>query len=225
MNGIEINWVLIVVIAVLLVYGIRGKNDGFIRTVFGMFSLMAALLIAAAIGPHLSSTIKESESVLPYITEKLEDNERKDHKQEPIQALSIPDVLKEFLELNNTSEKYEELAVDQVEEYIHKQVAIWMINALSFIIVFIITWVILWYLCMTLNIISKLPVLNGLNKTAGVLVGILRGFIVIWMWCIILTIFSGSEFGQAIFLNINSSPFLSLIYNNNLLLQIGNILM
>lgn len=225
MNGIEINWVLIVVIAVLLVYGIRGKNDGFIRTVFGMFSLMAALLTAAAIGPHLSSTIKESESVLPYITEKLEDNERKDHKQEPIQALSIPDVLKEFLELNNTSEKYEELAVDQVEEYIHKQVAIWMINALSFIIVFIITWVILWYLCMTLNIISKLPVLNGLNKTAGVLVGILRGFIVIWMWCIILTIFSGSEFGQAIFFNINSSPFLSLIYNNNLLLQIGNILM
>lgn len=225
MNGIEINWVLIVVIAVLLVYGIRGKNDGFIRTVFGMFSLMAALLTAAAIGPHLSSAIKESESVLPYITEKLEDNERKDHKQEPIQALSIPDVLKEFLELNNTSEKYEELAVDQVEEYIHKQVAIWMINALSFIIVFIITWVILWYLCMTLNIISKLPVLNGLNKTAGVLVGILRGFIVIWMWCIILTIFSGSEFGQAIFLNINSSPFLSLIYNNNLLLQIGNILM
>lgn len=225
MNGIEINWVLIVVIAVLLVYGIRGKNDGFIRTVFGMFSLMAALLTAAAIGPHLSSAIKESESVLPYITEKLEDNERKDHKQEPIQALSIPDVLKEFLELNNTSEKYEELAVDQVEEYIHKQVAIWMINALSFIIVFIITWVILWYLCMTLNIISKLPVLNGLNKTAGVLAGILRGFIVIWMWCIILTIFSGSEFGQAIFLNINSSPFLSLIYNNNLLLQIGNILM
>lgn len=225
MNGIEINWVLIVVIAVLLVYGIRGKNDGFIRTVFGMFSLMAALLTAAAIGPHLSSAIKESESVLPYITEKLEDNERKDHKQEPIQALSIPDVLKEFLELNNTSEKYEELAVDQVEEYIHKQVAIWMINALSFIIVFIITWVILWYLCMTLNIISKLPVLNGLNKTAGVLVGILRGFIVIWMWCIILTIFSGSVFGQAIFLNINSSPFLSLIYNNNLLLQIGNILM
>lgn len=225
MNGIEINWVLIVVIAVLLLYGIRGKNDGFIRTVFGMFSLMAALLTAAAIGPHLSSAIKESESVLPYITEKLEDNERKDHKQEPIQALSIPDVLKEFLELNNTSEKYEELAVDQVEEYIHKQVAIWMINALSFIIVFIITWVILWYLCMTLNIISKLPVLNGLNKTAGVLAGILRGFIVIWMWCIILTIFSGSEFGQAIFLNINSSPFLSLIYNNNLLLQIGNILM
>lgn len=224
MNYLEINWVLIAVIGVFVIYGVKGKNDGFIKTVFGMFSLIIALVAGTFLGPHLSTAIKESETVLPYIAEKLETTKERDKKEEGIKAQDLPEILKDFLENNNNEERFKELAAKDIEDYIHKQMAIWVINALSFILVFIVTWIVLWYLCMTLNIISKLPVLNGLNKTAGILVGILRGFIVIWMWCIILTIFSGSDFGKAVFGYINSSTFLSMIYNNNLLLQIGNIL-
>lgn len=224
MNYLEINWVLIAVIGILVIYGVKGKNDGFIKTVFGMFSLIIALVAGTFLGPHLSTAIKESETVLPYITEKLEATKEQDKKEKGIKAQDLPEILKDFLENNNNEKRFKELEAKDIEDYVHKQMAIWVINALSFILVFIITWIVLWYLCMTLNIISKLPVLNGLNKTAGILVGILRGFIVIWMWCIILTIFSGSDFGKAVFGYINSSTFLSMIYNNNLLLQIGNIL-
>lgn len=224
MNYLEINWVLIAVIGILVIYGVKGKNDGFIKTVFGMFSLIIALVAGTFLGPHLSTAIKESETVLPYITEKLETTKEQDKKEKGIKAQDLPEILKDFLENNNNEKRFKELEAKDIEDYVHKQMAIWVINALSFILVFIITWIVLWYLCMTLNIISKLPVLNGLNKTAGILVGILRGFIVIWMWCIILTIFSGSDFGKAVFGYINSSTFLSMIYNNNLLLQIGNIL-
>ena len=70
----------------------------------------------------------------------------------------------------------------------------------------------------TLDIISKLPLINGLNKTAGLFVGFIHGIVMVWVGCIILTALSSTKFGESLFILINESPILSSIYNNNLLL-------
>jgi len=210
----EINWVLVLVIGTLIVYGLRGKKEGFIRTVFGMLSFIIALAAASAIGPTMSDAIKSNEKVMPYVTQKVE-----------TESLTLPDILKESLKNHNTVEDYKKLAVKKTQDYVKVQVANWIVNAVSFVLVFLIVFVVLWYLCHTLDIISKLPILNGLNKTAGILVGVLRGFITIWMWCIVLTIFSTTQLGQNIISCINKNEFLGLIYNNNLLFQIGKIIL
>ena len=214
MNTNEINWVLVVVIGTLIVYGLRGKKEGFIRTIFGMVSFIIALAAASYLGPSFSKAIKTNEKVVPYVTQKVETD-----------SLSLPDILKTSLKNHNAIEDYKNYAVEKTEDYIKIKMANWIVNALSFVIVFVIAFVFLWYLCHTLDIISKLPILNGLNKTAGIIAGVLRGFITIWMWCIVLTIFSASHIGQIIFSYINKSEFLSLINNNNLLLEIGKFIL
>jgi len=210
----EINWVLVLVIGTLIVYGLRGRKEGFIRTVFGMLSFIIALAAASAIGPTMSDAIKSNEKVVPYVTQKVE-----------TKSITLPDILKESLKNHNTAQDYKELAVKKTQDYVKVQMANWIVNAVSFVLVFLIVFVVLWYLCYTLDIISKLPILNGLNKTAGILVGVLRGFITIWMWCIVLTIFSTTPLGQIIISCINKNEFLGLIYNNNLLFQIGKIIL
>lgn len=210
----EINWVLVIVIGTLVIYGARGHREGFIRTVFGMFSFMIALAAGSMIGPALSDAIKSNEKILPYITQSVDEDE-----------LTLPELLKDALNKHNTKKDLKEMAVEHAQDYVKVQVANWVINALSFVIIFIIAFILLWYLCHTLNIISKLPILNGLNKTAGILVGVLRGFITIWMWCIVLTVFSTTHICQVIFTYINESELLSLIYNNNLLFEIGKIIL
>ncbi|MDK2809052.1 MAG: hypothetical protein PWP24_1789 [Clostridiales bacterium] len=209
-----INWVFVIVILTLLSYAYRGKREGFIRTVFGMFSFILALLAASVLGPGVSTVIKSNEKIIPYLSQKVEGD-----------SLTLPDIIKASLDKNQTSESFTKLAVEKSEDYIKAQLANWMVNAVAYIVVFVLVLILLWYLSHTLNIISKLPVINGLNKTAGFFVGILRGFVTIWMWCIVLMIFGTSHWGQIIFTNINDNAFLSLLYNNNLLLEFGKIML
>lgn len=210
----EINWVLVFVGLTLIAYALRGKKEGFIRTVFGMFSFILALSVAAVAGPAVNKAVKSNEKVMPYVTAQVETKD-----------LNLPQVLKKSLESDDKAEYYKELAAGAAEDYIKLKVANWVINALCFILIFALTFAVLSYACHALNIISKLPILNGLNKTAGILAGVLRGFITIWMWCIVLTIFAATQIGQVVFEQINHSEFLSLVYNNNLLLEIGKILL
>ncbi|MFA9465154.1 MAG: CvpA family protein [Velocimicrobium sp.] len=214
MNINQINWVLVLVIGTLIVYGIRGKREGLVRTVFGMLSFVIALGVASILSPTVSEAIKSNDRVIPYVTQKVE-----------TKNLTLPEILKESLTNHNTVKNLKDLAIGKSEDYVRVQLANWIVNAISFVLILLIAFVILWYICHILDIISKLPILNGLNKTAGMLVGVLRGFITIWMWCIVLMIFSTSHIGQIVFGYINESEFLSIIYNNNLLFQFGKIIL
>lgn len=216
MNIAYINWVLVAVIVVLAVYGIKGYREGLIRTVFGMFSFIIALTAASFIGPHMSKTIKSNEKMIPYLTNKQELGQ---------EELKLPELLKQTLEKNNTEKKWKEYAVKKAEDYIRIQIANWIVNAICFAIIFFGVFLILKYICHVLDLISRLPLINGLNKSSGFLVGILRGFIVLWFWGIVLTIFSATAFGQMIYSYINESKFLSSLYNNNLLFEVGKILL
>ena len=71
-----------------------------------------------------------------------------------------------------------------------------------------------------LDMLSRIPVINGLNKIGGFIFGLFNGAIYLWLACIIVTIFSTTQWGQYIFQQINDSVILSFIYNNNYLLQL-----
>lgn len=70
-----------------------------------------------------------------------------------------------------------------------------------------------------MDLFSRIPVLNGLNKIGGFIFGLFNGAVYLWIACIIITIFAGTGWGQEIFAQINDSVILSYIYNNNYLLS------
>ena len=69
-----------------------------------------------------------------------------------------------------------------------------------------------------LDMLSRIPVVHGLNKAGGFVFGLLNGVVYLWIAFIIVTIFSTTSWGQYIFAQINDSVILSFIYNNNYLL-------
>ena len=73
-----------------------------------------------------------------------------------------------------------------------------------------------------LNLLSRLPVIHTMNKMGGLLVGLLKGMIILWILCIIITILSGTEMGGYLFAQINESPFLRYIYDNNYIMMFIN---
>ncbi|WP_310602234.1 CvpA family protein [Anaerosporobacter sp.] len=224
------NWLVIAVAAVLVVFALKGRKVGFIKTIFSIFSIVIAIVVSSAVSPYISKTLRANEKFYNYIYERVDDvvNLKVEDKKkatvaeqtEAINGLSLPESIKKnLLENKNNSEVYKALQVDTFKEYVNGYITMLAINAIGFIITYIVVTILLFIICAALNIISKLPIINGLNKTAGLLVGLFEGLLIVWMLCIVLTAFSSTEYAQKLFELIKESEFLSALYNNNLLLK------
>lgn len=224
------NWLVIAVAAVLIAFALKGRKVGFIKTIFSIFSIIIAIVVSSALSPYVSKALRTNEKFYNYINERVEDVinlkvEDKDkttvsEQTEAINKLSLPESIKKnLLENKNNSEVYKALHVDTFKEYVSGYITTIVINAIAFIITYLIVTILLFTVCIALNIISKLPIINGLNKTAGLLVGLFEGLLVIWMLCIVLTAFSSTETAQKLFEMIKESQFLSCLYDNNLLIR------
>ena len=115
---------------------------------------------------------------------------------------------------------YAEMKVDSFAEYLTKAITDMIIGALSFILLFIIIFVLLKVLIRVLDLITKLPVIHTFNAVGGGLVGLIESLFVIWIACIIVTMFSTTELGKEICDGIASNEILSWIYDNNLIQKI-----
>ncbi len=219
------NWLLVVVIGIIIYYGFQGRRRGFIRTVFSLSSLVIALFLTYTVSPYISKTLQNSDKLYQYVSttvDKVIKAEKEDtisDQVEYIDGLNLPKSLKKALIENNNKEVYTAFAVKSFQDYVNHYVAYLVINALSFIVTLIMIRIVLLIIANALDIISKLPLINGLNKSAGLLIGILHGLIVIWVLCILLTAFSGSKWGVELYNQINESQVLTVIYDNNLLLN------
>ena len=172
------NWLVIAVLVVLIFFGFRGQREGFIRTVFSLFSLIIALFLTSTFSPYISKTLQNNEKVHTYISDavaKIVKTPKKDgtvtEQVESIKELSLPKSLKNALIENNNGEVYKALAVNSFKEYVNNYLTCVVINALSFILAFIIVNICLSLILNALDLISKLPIINGLNKSAGFVIG------------------------------------------------------
>jgi len=232
-GGEFVNWLLIIVLIILIGSALLGYRKGLIKTVFSMFSTIIALILTLIISPTVNDIMRNNENfynmVLDKVNVALSMNEEniedeiqlgdiKEDQLSLIDDLPLPEVIKDSLKKNNTQEIYKALAVNNFKSYISNYFTSIIINALAFIITFVIIIVCLWIISILLDIISRLPVLNRINKTSGLLIGLLQGLFNVWLLFIMLTTFGGAEFGQKIFLMIEESKLLSFIYNNNLIL-------
>ena len=112
------------------------------------------------------------------------------------------------------------LGVSEFRKYIADSVTGIILNAISFVLVFVGVSIIMRIIIRCLNLLSRLPVIHTMNKMGGMLVGLLKGLIVLWLICIVITIMSGSEAGIYLYSQINESPFLKYIYDNNMIMAL-----
>lgn len=225
-SGSPINWLLIVIGVILIGFTLNGRRMGFIHTVFTLFSTIVAIMLTVWISPVVNKQIQQNDKFMDYTTKKISqmidftDSGKKTTDQVSfINKLPVPKAMRESLVENNNKEVYKTMAVKSFKEYVSESISRMIINAGVFVVVFIVISVALGVICLALDIISKLPVINGLNKTAGLLAGFIQGIVVVWIGFLILTAFAGTKLGQSAFELINANTFLSLLYNNNMLLK------
>ena len=165
------NWLLIITGIILLINAVIGMKAGFIKTIFSLVSLVLALVLTVWISPVVKDALKGNEKIYHGVSsgiEKIlplgEEELASEEQTSLIEKLKLPQSIKEKLIENNTVQNYKTLAVDNFKDYIFDYLTDIIINALSFILTFIVIMILLWIICLALDLVSKLPLLNSINK-------------------------------------------------------------
>lgn len=211
-----------------------GHWKGLIRLAVSMLALIVTLVIVRFAMPYATEFIKENTSIYSWMVERMEtafqvEEPPKDEWPEMsgdtsaafqrrfIEEMELPEEIKELLIENNNSEVYRMLGVDAFAGYIGNYLAHLMLNFIGFVVLFLLVYVGLRLLAGALDLVARLPILSGMNQLAGAVLGGVHGLIYVWIFFLILTIFSRSALAGKLMPQIRSSVWLSYLYRYNLI--------
>lgn len=74
------------------------------------------------------------------------------------------------------------------------------------------------------KLVSKLPIINWVDKFAGTFIGIIRGLLVIWMLLLLLRFTDMSNINEFVVQQVNDNSLLQIIYHSNIIVKIVDVL-
>lgn len=221
------NWLSIAAGIFLIVMVLYGHYKGFIRLAVSAAALIITLAVVQAAMPQATAFLRNNtqiynafESAMKKavgIEEGADSVEQPAQQRNIIEDLSLPKQLKQALLENNNNEVYRVLGVETFTEYVASYLTNSVINIVGFLLLFFLVFAVLHVITSWLNLVARLPIISGLNKIAGAALGAVEGLIFLWLICLIITALAGTQIGRELLRQIESSAWLSFIYDHNLL--------
>ena len=186
------NWLLPAVGLFIVLSAWDGHHKGFIRKIVGVLSLALTLIITSVVSPYLHVFLKESTGLYGFLQNSIEGSD-----MELLDALRV-------LGMENA-----------VSGYLADEILRWA----AFLIALLLAGVLIRGIVFSLGIVSHLPILHGLNKTAGLLLGFAEGVVLVWIFFVVITVCASTSVGGQLLKMTAQSSILSWLYRNNLLLN------
>ena len=221
-----IDWLLIVVIAILVGFTLYSYRRGFVKSALSMTLFIITLFLVNIINPYVTQFIMEETPVYENIKERCMEVYTPEKQQgisvvgsdeDIINSYPIAEILKEKIIKDNNPDIYELLDVEKIEEYIAAYVAKTIISSASYVITFILVSIILRIIVAALNIITKLPVLKEINQMVGAVLGLVEGLIIVWLLFLAADMLGTTAFGISVQQQISGNAILRFISDNNII--------
>ena len=216
-----------VVLAVILGCAVAAWRKGFIRAAFGFLPMLAALIGTHIASPYVGKFLRET-ALFDSLSGSIRDSMGLDTaikegtmqtQTEIIEAMPLPDFLKEALLENNNPVIYQLLDVDSLKEYIAGFLANVCLNILSVVLAFLLIYIAVTVVLHALHLFSKLPVLSFFNRFMGFLIGGMKGVFFVWLGFVVLTFFQCRADLEGLFLAMEKTCVANILYENNILQQ------
>ena len=221
------NWLVIACGAVLFGCVIWGWCKGFIKMMIHLLAVALALALAAMLCQPLAKMVCKQESVMSSVKESVRDTLRLDKladktklTNEDIEKFKLPEVVKEQLKDYNSESGFELFDAENAADYVAGVVANIIIRAACFVILFFSLLAIIYLIGIGLNLVSKLPVLNTVNRLTGAIVGLFIGAVLILMVFTAVTALQNTGFGETCQAAIEENKVLDTVYNNNIICDV-----
>lgn len=204
----------LIIIAILVLSIIMGYKKGLINVVFNIFAFFIALIATIILYRPVANIIINNTEIDDKIKSAIINNATEEKQSE---ESSSNTGMQKYIEdaIKNTADE----AKSQVIETVAKTVSIRAVEILTSIILFIVIRAVLIVLKVFTQAIANLPLIKQFNELGGVVYGIAKGLIIVY---IILTImyFVVSINGKGnISEAINNSYITKILYNNNIIVN------
>lgn len=207
----------IVIVAIIVACAIEGIFKGFVVTVLSFFSYILAIVVAKLYYPKLSFFLQHSENLFLDIK-----NAIRSHVFTSVQSGMGTEQIVNSYPLPNVMQHQ---AVNQINQSVTTSIADGVsagviglfYDIISFILIFLLVRAVIYLAIKLLNIIAKLPVLKQVNGLGGLIAGTIKGILVVYVVCIVITPWVGFKSQGFIAENLAHSQLALMFYKNNVI--------
>ncbi len=210
----------LIVISILLLSTFLGYKKGLIEVTFKILSFIIAIIITLILYRPISNLIinntEFAKAIENTITEKLssaeiEEGQIKEEKTE------LPNVIVSHInkEISNAVDNTKDAVVSTVAKELSKS----LINLIVIIALYTVTRLLLLFAKVILEAVSELPIIKQFDEAGGIIYGILRGIILIYVILTIISLILPIMDKDTVLGIINDTILTKMLYNNNIILM------
>ena len=233
------NLIDVIVLAVILIMGFVGYKMGFVKTIISLLSFFIAVGIALAFYKPLAVILTEKTNVDEWVKEKVtntridasgdmivlrEENDANEQETLPVETKeekeSVVQGLLQELPNNIISTFSLKEAKDNAKVEFANKLSELIMKLFSLIIIFIVVRVTLLIATFIIDGIMKLPVLKQINEILGLTIGVVLGFVELYVVFAIITFIASIADISFVISAIKSSFLASILFENNLIIKL-----
>lgn len=210
----------LIIVGILGISIFFGYKKGLTKCVIKILSFFIALVVAAILFKPVSNFViqnteiddKIKESVVSIVADDVEEDGKVKEDS------NLPDAMVNYI--NETVENAVDAAKDNVITVAAEGIATVTINVGVAILLFIVVRIALIFVSALSKIITDLPIIKQFDKAGGIIYGAVKALIIIFVLFALISLISPMIEQTGIIVAINKSFVGSILYNNNILLNI-----
>ena len=218
------NTLTIVVMAVWTIIALWGFYRGAMRTVISISILIISIAAAVFVSPKVNDMFTSSKTVNAmamqrsekFVEARIRNLEDGSGVFDWAQYLPLPEGVRDVVREGDPAVVGLLLRTETVKTYLSELISGFLIRILSIIVTFIVTYLLMCIVRIILAAVSEAPVISGLNHFAGLILGVIKGAVIIWILFALLRlsyIVGGTE--SALLGEVRESEVLSVMYAYN----------
>ena len=216
-------WMVVDLIALLIIaaYAAIGFFKGFSEFIFQVISLLITIGVVFFAYKPVANVVMDTqldEKIYSVVYENLANTPIAEGEEISTENTNMSKGI--VSTINGYIAEAKENAEQNVLEFVSNKIAIIVVYAITAVALFVIVQLVLFFIRIALDIMGSLPLLREGNQVLGLVIGVIKGILLVYL---LLALASGlspilSKFG--IIDAIESSKVSSILYNNNIIIDI-----
>lgn len=226
------NWLFFIVLILFALCIFRGYKRGLLRIVYSMVSWIIIFAIVSWATPFIHTYLKTNTSIYTAIAENVEEQLKQAANEKSLPETADYAQQLESIGISLPAPLMDELisfAADSTDQFmqesgLYSQVALsladFAVKGLSSLIAWVFAGLIVSIVSQFLGIVSKIPIVRGINRYLGAAAGILYGLLIVWTSFCVIALCGASKFGLQMITFIQENQLLTALYNHNPVLAV-----
>lgn len=205
----------LILIAIVMVFVIIGYVKGLTGSLIKLASFIIAIVLALILYKPLTNVVMQKTQIDERIEEAIIQNFSKTENRN---EENMPTTLVESI--NNKIEKETTDARNEIVEKTAKSTTLTIMKVGTAIAIYIVARLILFIVAILAKGITQLPLLKQIDKTGGIVYGLVQGIVIVYVLLGIASLISVVWANNPIVEAINKSYLGLILYNNNIILKL-----